>query len=343
MMALRTVSEYEEMRRRRQAAVYLATQRLWSQMGDDLDASWARISRRIGSLVTAAQYGAAEEALAYVPAVLAEQGVDSPALADVDPGAVSGVATSTDGLAYGSLDNLLYGSVIHAKTGPAESLSERLDIGGKHLSSLIFTQVADAGRMAATTDLAVRPQAGWVRQVNPPCCKRCAVLAGKWFRYNQGFDRHPGCDCTHIPAAEDTPDHPGTHIEAEDVKDLTEAERKAIAVGADMNQVINASRKGSLTPSGRWTREGTTKGGWYAHIQREIAKQEGRSLEYRTTSTGRRGAVANYKVRRVAPRATPQAIVDMSTSDEDMYRNLARSGYITGASIPEIARRARGL
>lgn len=342
MMALRTVSEYEEMRRRRQAAVYLATQQLWSQMGDDLDTSWARISKRIGGLVTAAQYGAAEEALAYVPAVLAEQGVDSPPLADVDPGAVSGVASSTDGLAYGSLDSLLYGSVIHAKTGPAESLTERLDIGGKQLSSLVFTQVADAGRMAATTSIAVRPQTGWVRQVSPPCCKRCAVLAGKWFKYNQGFDRHPNCDCTHIPAAEDTLDNPGTFIGAEDIKDLTPAERKAIEAGADVNQVINASRKGAASKNGRWTRDGATKRGWYGRVQREIAEQEGRSLEYGTTSTGRRGAVANYKVRRVAPRATPQAIVDMSTSDEDMYRNLARAGYITG-DVAEIARRARGL
>ena len=343
-MALRTLSEYEEMRRRRQAAVYLATQQLWSQMSDDLDSSWSRISRRIGSLVTAAQYGAAEEALAYVPAVLAEQGVDSPPLADVDPGAVSGVATSTDGLAYGSLDDLLYGSVIHAKRADADSLSERLDIGGKQLSSLVFTQVADAGRMAATTSIAVRPKTGWVRQVNPPCCKRCAVLAGKWFRHNQGFDRHPNCDCTHIPHAEDTPDNPATTIGPDDVKDLSKAERKAIAVGADMNQVINASRKGALTKTGRWTREGTTKRGWYAHIQREIAKQEGRSLEYTTTSTGRRGAVANYKVRRLAPRATPQAIVDMSANDEEMFRLLARSGYISGGrSIADVARLARGL
>src|SRR5699024_5034137 len=139
---------------------------------------------------------------------------------------VAGFGSSTDGLLYGNLESLLYGAVIRARTAPAESLSERLRVGGEHLSSLVFTQVADAGRMAATTSIAVRPQSGWVRQVNPPCCKRCAVLAGKYFKHNAGFDRHPNCDCTHVPVAEDTPDNPGTVIGPEDVKDLSRAERE---------------------------------------------------------------------------------------------------------------------
>jgi hypothetical protein len=28
------------------------------------------------------------------------------------------------------------------------------------------------------------------------------ILAGKWFRWNTGFRRHPRCDCIHIPSAE---------------------------------------------------------------------------------------------------------------------------------------------
>jgi hypothetical protein len=43
---------------------------------------------------------------------------------------------------------------------------------------------------------------GFVRRVNPPCCGRCAILAGRWYRYDSGFRRHPRCDCTLEPTSE---------------------------------------------------------------------------------------------------------------------------------------------
>src|SRR5690606_32784856 len=41
---------------------------------------------------------------------------------------------------------------------------------------------------------------GYTRMLNPPSCSRCAILAGRWFRWNDGFQRHPQCDCVHIPS-----------------------------------------------------------------------------------------------------------------------------------------------
>lgn len=204
---------------------------------------------------------------------------------------------------------------------------------------LVQTQIADAGRMVATTAIAVTPRTGWVRQVNPPCCKRCAVLAGKLFKKNQGFDRHPGCDCTHIPWLEATDDDPGINIGPDDVKDLTIAERKAIELGGDMNQVINASRKGARSADGMWTTEGTTKRGWSSYVQRAIAREKGEAVPMTAQHVGRRGAVRNYVVRRTGPRPTPQAILRYSDNEDEMRRLLARSGYIVG-DLSKIARAA---
>lgn len=207
-------------------------------MGDDFDAGWKRVGPRLSLLVASAQLGAARDGAAYVPSVLEAQGQSVSPDADVVPHAFAGVAA--DGR---PLESLLYGSVVHARTAQVDSLAARLDVGGSVLDMLVRTSVADAGRDAAMVGATVRPRVEWVRMVNAPCCKRCAVLAGRVYRYSQAFQRHPGCDCTMIPQTVAKPDAPGLAIGPGDVKDLTRKERQAIADGADFNATVNASRK----------------------------------------------------------------------------------------------------
>ena len=59
-----------------------------------------------------------------------------------------------------------------------------------------------------TADLIVREPriAGWQRVTAAGCCKRCAVQAGKRFRDNQGFKRHPACRCSHEPILRGIPE-----------------------------------------------------------------------------------------------------------------------------------------
>src|SRR5690606_27642678 len=65
------------------------------------------------------------------------------------------------------------------------------------------TALSDTARQTEMLHTAVRPGVdGYVRMLNPPSCSRCAVLAGRFYKKNQGFLRHPGCDCRHIPASE---------------------------------------------------------------------------------------------------------------------------------------------
>lgn len=114
---------------------------------------------------------------------------------------------------------------------------------------LIEAEVADAGRSAFGAELAMTPDwQNYVRVLVPPSCKRCVILAGRIYRDNDGFERHPGCDCVHWPVQNWEEAHdlglvmsPGEAFEKGVIRDLTEAEEKAIADGADMAQVINSS------------------------------------------------------------------------------------------------------
>lgn len=241
---------------RAQQALIVATlalvRREWSRMGPDFDVSWAALGRRILLLTTSAQLGAARSGAAYVPATLAELGTPVDPVAEVVPTAFAGVAS--DGR---PLVSLLGESVIKAKVARGEGapVADALTVGGRALDMYVHTQVADAARDAASVAIAARPRTGWVRMVNVPCCPRCAILAGKWFGWNDGFERHPQDDCRHIPCVEDVAGNVGTSPEAlfagGHVRGLTKGQRAALDAGADPGQVVNATgrRSGMATAS----------------------------------------------------------------------------------------------
>ena len=69
---------------------------------------------------------------------------------------------------------------------------------------VILSQVQDAGRNGEALQMAATPSATtYDRMLNPPSCSRCIVLAGKTYRNNAGFLRHPQCDCVHVPTDSD--------------------------------------------------------------------------------------------------------------------------------------------
>lgn len=191
--------------------------------------------------LTVLQGLAATNGVNGVEAILAEQNIAAPASGAVNTDLLAGIAS--DGRPLGSL--LEQASTLAA------------------LELMVVTQLADAARIAAGLSIATRQDVGWTRMVNPPCCARCAILAGKFFRWNDGFQRHPACDCTHIPTREDVVGDVRTDPQAlfnqGMVNGVTKAEQKAISAGADLNQVVNARRSIYMDPAGRrFTREGTT-------------------------------------------------------------------------------------
>lgn len=134
---------------------------------------------------------------------------------------------------------------------------------------IVAALVNDAGRTASLVDVGRRPAVtGYVRSLNGPTCSRCAVLAGRVYRYSTGFQRHPRCDCLmtqtnqHIGPTLVT--DPTEAFNSGMIRGLSKADTEAVQAGADLGQVVNvrrsaaglsvgssvAMRPGRLTPEG---------------------------------------------------------------------------------------------
>jgi hypothetical protein len=240
----------------------------------ELLGSWSTVAPGAFVTVSAAQLEAASGADAYVDTVLDQLGIDGGAPAGrVQPMSFAGIAS--DGR---SLDGLLIQPVLQvldlAAAGAGQTVAMR---HGLYVLQMIGqTQVADAGRVAVGAATAARRKvSGYVRHLVPPSCSRCAVLAGKYYRWNRGFQRHPHCNCIHIPVSEDvagdvrtTPQSYFDSLPAADQdRFFGKAGAQAIRDGADITQVVNA-RRGMYAASvgGRTvaaTREGVTIRGLY--------------------------------------------------------------------------------
>lgn len=215
----------------------------------DLSGSWAAgAGPAMVRTLAAAQRLAAAGASQYVQAAVTAQGADPAAGGAVDAAAFSG--TAADGR---SLAGLLYTPVLKTKMAIAAGLStpEALASGAAEVSMLVETEVADAGREAVGAAMtATRSVHGYVRMVSGSACSRCIILAGKHYRWNASFQRHPRCACTGIPVAENVAGHMTTdphaffdHLSpAQQDARFGKADAQAIRDGADINQVVNARR-----------------------------------------------------------------------------------------------------
>ena len=311
-MPLQAADAHYRAQQRQAAATLLAVEQEWLSIGADFDAGWERVGPRMVALLAAGQLGAARDGVKSVDDMLAEQGIDVTPDGTPAVRALSGVSYSLDGFTTGALEPLLYGAVVHARDGDADSLAERLGRGAQFLKVMVPSQVADASRAAASVAVTARPRVGYVRLVNPPCCQRCAVLAGAFYKVAT-FQRHPRCDCRMVSTTEEYHKDAGYSIGPDDVKDLTIAQRRAIGDGADMNQVINSHRHGARSKDLMTTNEGVTKRG--------IA---GKRL---IDASGTEGKVGRYRRSR-AQRLTPEGIYKVSATREEALQRLRDNGYL---------------
>jgi hypothetical protein len=246
----------------------------------------------IATTVAAYQMLAAQQGAAAVPATLAEQGISSAATAQA-------VASSLAGFTSAGY--------------PLATMFESIQSAAQ-LGMLVASAVQDAGRNGASIQMAVTPAVdGYVRMLNPPSCSRCAVLAGKFFRWNQGFERHPQCDCRHIPTSEnragDLTTDPQAYFDsldpAEQDRIFTKAGAQAIRDGADIGQVVNARR-------------GMAK-----------AQLFGREAFHTFEGVTRRGVARKAMGAGRPVRLMPESVYALATDRADAVRLLKLYGYIT--------------
>jgi hypothetical protein len=317
-------------------------QELWRQMDRGrLTESWlGLVGPAVLEAVRAGQLAAAAQADFYLDAVVSADGDDPAEGARVRPSAFAGQAS--DGR---PLDSLLYLPVITTKEAIAAGAAD-VDAMMRGLNQLLrisATQVADAGRTAVGAGIAGRRTIqGYIRIAAAPCCARCAILAGKEFGWNRGFQRHPRCDCIHMPATliarsarrgtRPIPPQRGLVTDAqsyfnslsrrEQERLFTAAGARAIRDGADITSIVNA-RRGMYT-AGAYrhrvaaTREGTTtRGAFY------------RSERARAIARGQVPADVGRGFRLRTPRLMPEEIYRLATSRDEAIAMLRRFGYLT--------------
>jgi hypothetical protein len=291
-----------------------------------LDDSWRAAGPLLVAAVADGQRSTAAPADAYVTAALAAGG------AATDPGGSLNIGAFAGRAADGrSLTSLLYEPWIETRwrlaagqTGP-----EAMRGGLATLIRQVGTEVPDAGREAVGASLAGnRAASGYVRMLTPPSCARCIVLAGKHYRYSTGFQRHPRCDCVHLPVA----GHSGGHAlvdpdeyfhglgRAEQDRIFTAAGAQAIRDGADMASVVNA-RRGMHTAEAYGQRlastyDSTTKRGQFFRAERR------RAIDRGLIPPSGRG------FRLMTPRLLPEEIYKRAGNRDELIAMLRRYGYI---------------
>jgi hypothetical protein len=179
------------------------------------------------------------------------------------------------------------------------------------LEQLLLSEIADAGRTASQVEFVSRPEwQNYVRMLTPPSCARCAILAGRIYRDLDAFQRHPGCDCVMVPVQSWEAAHdeglvsdPTTAFERGEVRGLSKADAQAVADGADLQKVVNATR-GIVT-----------------------VDTLGHRVKATTAGTTKRAAWRKANPSRLV-RLRPESIYQFAQDREDAIRLLRLYGYL---------------
>ena len=278
---LRSFLQYRSDKRRLLAVASAAARRA-IETGND---------RQLVTALAILQLYAARRAIQAVEEQLAEQGIEAPPVATPIPAAFAGIS---------SLGISLPGRIELTREAPAFTDPD--------IVRVVITEVSDASRQATGVSITTRPTVqGYVRYLNPPSCARCAILAGRVYRWSDGFQRHPNCDCDMVPVEDisEVPDwaifDPMEAFERGLVTGLSASDEQAIRDGASMSQVVNVRRKAAgLTD--------TTS-------QRVLERTDVWTDKFGETFIHNR-------------RLTPEGIYQIASDREEALRLLLLSGYI---------------
>lgn len=301
------VEHYQEQQRIAAAAAAAAGQ-MWSTVGDEFDLGYGQIAQELFATTIDAQQRAAASGIGYVPAVLDEQGIDATQRATLNPARFQGGTPDSRPLEtllarapFVARDRMLTGA------GPQASL----DYTGKWLQRTVLDVVRDADRQAVQGSLATtRVRTTWTRMLNPPSCRFCIMLAGKVYRWNQGFRAHRSCDCRHVPTQE---------VVAGDLTTDPYAYFRSLTP-AEQDRLFGKNDAQAIRDGGDIYRIGNTR---FRGLSDDALKMNG----------SRRG----WQSRRwdSPSKMTVDAVYDAAKGDRDLARKLLEeNGYVTGPQTP---------
>lgn len=303
----------------------------WSRMNPHLDpdSAWQSVRPSVLHLMNTSQATVAQLAERYVTDVLpatAPRAAAAGAGYSLTLSAWQGVAG--DGRSVAGLADY---ATRHARNALAAGAPPNVALAGagSWLTRAMTNVLADTHR-GVEQMVGHSYGVGWYARMitGEHTCGRCIILAGRKYRMQHAFERHPGCDCEHIPSdeshAEDLTTNPHLALDALDDDALakvlgSKANAQAYRDGADVNQLINAYRRsGDVSKAqiyGRmvsYTTEGMTVRGRGYQMMRERhgAMQDGRRRSNNTV------------------RLMPSSIYEMSKDREDAMRLLRTYGWI---------------
>ncbi len=202
--------------------------------------------------------------------------------------------------------------------GEVQRLTDEMLAG---LDLFVQSEIIAAGADAASVEIIAGPEwTNYVRVLDLPSCDRCVVLAGRIYRDNEGFARHPRCDCQHWPVeswaaaeAAGLVTDPQVAFDRGQVRGLSRADTQAIRDGADIQEIVNAKRGGGTRPRGM--------------TNAITAEVFGRTVKATTEGTTRRAtwrkAHPNLPIR-----LRPESIYEHAKDRDDALRLLRLYGYI---------------
>jgi hypothetical protein len=263
----------------------------WDAVDTDDPESFARLAPGAVAVLTAAQVRVAATAPRFLAASLTAQGVPS-SVQPLDPSAFAGRAL--DGR---PLTGHLWVGVqeTQRRVGLGEKLDTARQSGFARIGRAVVTEIADAGRESLAASMTLdRNVEGYYREVRLPACGRCLVLAGRRYRLDASFSRHPRCDCVPLPLGRKL------RSEVPDARELfermTPAEQEA-SLGKARAQLV---------------RDGE-----------DLSRAVNRDLRHG-------GAPTPKPVPLDGAKPTPLALRQQSRGDGEKYRQLmAREGYLT--------------
>jgi hypothetical protein len=159
----------------------------------DIDAGWQQAKAAAVSTVVRGQLVGAAAALLYHRTLLAAHDV-TPSGPQIRPLGFAGQGSGKLGLS-----EVVDFAPIRVKQAIARGLPARqaLTVGQAQLEAVADSELHEAARgvmdVAMNTEPAYR---GYLRHPNPGACGRCLILANRFYRTNEGFERHPRCSCS---------------------------------------------------------------------------------------------------------------------------------------------------
>ncbi|WP_460801489.1 hypothetical protein [Microbacterium sp. GXF6406] len=227
---------------------------VWDRLGEDFSTQWDQgVRDEMIRTVQAGRSEAISQADGYIDRALAEQGLAFAAAGGLTINTQRLLATTPDGRTLGGL---LDNGIIKAKQAIAGGSGWHDALVGSR--DFIASATSDTIRQTASDFVSIdatrRPGVGgYVRQLSVPSCRSCVALAGAFYRTNTGFQRHPKCDCIHVPvsdaaAAEPYLTDPKAYFNslsrAQQDAVFGERDAQAIRDGANPVTVINKRARG---------------------------------------------------------------------------------------------------